>query len=160
MDLYSREDHFVVNQSLSQVQSVLSTHLRSLGCRVEVEAGALNCRLGSDLMFRLFGAAVPIGRKNIPVGATVRFEPSDGDGTALNVRTYDRLGWYMNKRLLWGGQEELERKPQEGQESFVSQDRPDQSSANESHYSPEHPSGAGPAASSSACGAEMHFWLA
>lgn len=26
------------------------------------------------------------------------------------MRTYDRLGWYMNKRLLWGGQEELERK--------------------------------------------------
>lgn len=80
MDLYSREDRFRVDQDLGQAQSKLSTHLSSLGCRVEAAAGVLSCRIGSDLMFRLFGAAIPIGRNNIPIGASIRFDRSDGAG--------------------------------------------------------------------------------
>lgn len=111
MDLYNREDDFVVNQNLSQARSNLSTHLRSFGCRVEAGAEAdLTCSIGSDLIFRLFGAAIPVGRKNIPVGATISFQAMQDGHTALSVRIYDRLGWYMNKRLVWGGQGELERK--------------------------------------------------
>lgn len=109
MDLYNREDHFRVDQDTNQAQSKLSTHLSSLGCRVDADTDVLTCHIGSDLIFRLFGAAIPIGKNNIPIGATIHFEPTGG-GTVVDVKTYDRLGWYMNKRLLWGGQEELERK--------------------------------------------------
>lgn len=84
MDLYSREDRFGVDQELGQAKSKLSTHLSSLGCRVEAAADVLNCRIGSDLMFRLFGAAIPIGRSNIPIG---------GQPSASTHQTEAGLSW-------------------------------------------------------------------
>jgi hypothetical protein len=60
-------------------------------------------------MVRLWGVFLPWGRNNVPVGMTVAFRERD-NGCAVDVHTYDQLGWYLDARTNLTFKEESEAK--------------------------------------------------
>lgn len=109
MKMDSRHDTFTVSGDVDATRDKVLEHLRALGMKPSSNAAGIQVHSGSDLVFRLFGAAIPLGAKNLPVGLDVRLS-SEGGRAVVKSSAYDRLGWYINDRPVWGGEEILQEK--------------------------------------------------
>jgi hypothetical protein len=99
MKSYTMEDSFTVNEDVNLLSARIADHLGAVGLRPHRTQAGLEVRAGSDTLFRLFGAF--LGFRRFPVGLEV-FVRSDEDGTRVTSSVYDRLGWYLTKKLFWG----------------------------------------------------------
>lgn len=95
------DDNFMVKEDVESTSSRIFAHLKSVGYKPEMSPNGIQVRTGSAILFRLFG--IPLGSNSLPLGLDVQMAPI-GDGTRVTSAAYDRLGWYLNKRPLWGEQ--------------------------------------------------------
>jgi hypothetical protein len=107
--IYERTASFPVDQGIDQAMSRVIERLRSAGYRPAVEDSSVKVKTGSNTMVRLWGVFLPWGRNNVPVGMTVAFRERD-NGCAVDVHTYDQLGWYLDARTNLTFKEESEAK--------------------------------------------------
>ncbi|MEV7136417.1 hypothetical protein AB0N24_26530 [Arthrobacter sp. NPDC093128] len=99
MKHYTMDDRFTASEDAELISSRIADHLGSAGLIPNKSENDIEVRAGSELLFRLFGfLLVPT---SFPVGLTVHVAP-DEDGTTVTCSAYDRLGWYVNKKLFWG----------------------------------------------------------
>ena len=87
-------------------QDTLSEHFKSMRFRTSETPEGLEVKAGSDAMFRLLGF---LGTNSIPVGLTIKLEEENGR-TTVKATAFDRLGWYINDRGVFGTQEALEQR--------------------------------------------------
>ena len=92
-------DEFNVEGEAPAVAAQILTSLAQARLHTSRTETGIQARAGSDLLFRLLGA--PLGASQLPVGLDVRLI-SAGDVTRVSATAYDRLGWYFNKKLVWG----------------------------------------------------------
>lgn len=93
------DDEFNVEVGAASVSGRILASLDRAGLRTDQIESGIHGHSGSDLLFRLFG--IPLGSRQLPVGIDVRVT-SAGDETLVSATAYDRLGWYVNKKLPWG----------------------------------------------------------
>lgn len=99
MKIYSMNDEFTVQGSPELVSQRILDALNTAGLSTDQTPDGIEVRAGSDILLRLFGfLLVP---NSFPVGLTVHVV-SEEEGTRVTSSAYDRLGWYINKKLLWG----------------------------------------------------------
>lgn len=89
-----------------RAQDMLSEHFKSMRLRTSETPEGLEIKAGSDAIFRLLGF---LGTNSLPVGLTIKLEEENGR-TAVKSTAFDRLGWYVNDRGVFGTQEALEQK--------------------------------------------------
>lgn len=99
MKIYSMDDEFNVEVDVASVSGRILASLDGAGLRTNQIESGIQAHSGSDFLFRLFG--IPLGSSQLPVGIDVQVT-SAGDGTLVSATVYDRLGWYVNKKLPWG----------------------------------------------------------
>lgn len=109
MKKHSKVDTFKVHGDVETTLNKVAEHLQSRRMKPKRIDGIVQVHAGSDLMFRLWGAAIPWGAKNIPTGLDVHAVP-DGEYTVVTSYAYDRLGWYATDALFWGADRILENK--------------------------------------------------
>jgi hypothetical protein len=97
--IYSVDDEFNVEVDAASVSNRILASLGGAGLRTNQIESGIRAHSGSDPLFRLFG--IPLGSSQLPVGIDVQVV-SAGDGTLVTATAYDRLGWYANKKLVWG----------------------------------------------------------
>ena len=97
--IYSMDDEFNVEVDVASVSGRILTTLDGAGLRTSQIESGIQAHSGSDFLFRLLG--IPLGSNQLPVGIDVRVT-SAGDETLVSATAYDRLGWYVNKKLFWG----------------------------------------------------------
>lgn len=83
--------------------------LRAAGYIPRNEGESVSVREGSNFPVRLWGTALPWGRRSIPVGMTVTLNETT-TGTEAVVHAYDRLGWYLDAKTNQVFKEESQRK--------------------------------------------------
>lgn len=99
MKIYTMDDSFTVAEDVNLVSRRIVDHLSSAGLRPNQTQDGIQVRAGSDILLRLLGfLLVP---NSYPVGLEVHVA-EDEQGTKVTSAAYDRLGWYVNKKLLWG----------------------------------------------------------
>jgi hypothetical protein len=99
MKNYTMEDSFTVREDANLLSGRISNHLGAVGLRPNQTQNGIEVRAGSDILFRLLGTL--LGFRRFPVGLEV-FVRSDEEGTRVTSYAYDRLGWYITKKLFWG----------------------------------------------------------
>jgi hypothetical protein len=99
MKSYTMEDSFTVAEDATLLSGRIADHLGSVGLRPHRTQTGIEVRAGSDTLFRLFGAFLSF--KRFPVGLEVIVR-SDAEGARVMSSAYDRLGWYLTKKLFWG----------------------------------------------------------
>ncbi|WCI08971.1 hypothetical protein PJ267_03110 [Arthrobacter sp. OVS8] len=99
MKNYTLDDSFTVTEDVQLVSRRIVDHLSSAGLRPNETQDGIEVRAGSDLLIRLLG--IPLGSKWLPVGIDVHVA-EDEQATTVTSAAYDRLGWYVNKKLMWG----------------------------------------------------------
>lgn len=109
MKKHSKVDTFKVRGDVETTLNKVVEHLKSRRMKPKRIDGIVQVHAGSDLMFRLFGAAIPLGSKNLPTGLDVHAAP-EGEHTVVTSHAYDRLGWYATDALFWGADRILEDK--------------------------------------------------
>lgn len=108
MKIYTMVDSFTVNEDAESISRRILDHLNSAGLRPDQTQSGIQAHAGSDIMFRLLG--IPLGSNSLPVGLDVQIAPSD-DGALIAATAYDRLGWYMNKKLFGAKMWSIESSP-------------------------------------------------
>lgn len=93
------DDEFNMEGDASASSTRILASLAQAGLRTSRTEAGIQARAGSDFLFRLLG--IPLGSSQLPVGIDVRVI-SAGDDTRVSATAYDRLGWYFNKKLVWG----------------------------------------------------------
>lgn len=99
MKSYTMEDSFTVREDATLLSGRICKHLSAVGLRPNQTQNGIEVRAGSDILFRLLGAL--LGFRRFPVGLDVSIR-SDEEGTRVTSSAYDRLGWYVTKKLFWG----------------------------------------------------------
>jgi hypothetical protein len=97
--IYSMDDEFNVEGDTTSLIARIRTSLDRAGLRTNQSDAGIQAHGGSDFLFRLLG--IPLGSSQLPVGIDVRLA-SAGDNTRVSATAYDRLGWYFNKKPVWG----------------------------------------------------------
>lgn len=93
------DDEFNVEGDAHAVSAQILTSLAQAKLHTSRTEAGIQARAGSDFLFRLLGT--PLGSSHLPVGVDVRLI-SARDYTRVSATAYDRLGWYFNKKLVWG----------------------------------------------------------
>jgi hypothetical protein len=78
------DDEFNVEVDAATVSGRILASLDGGGLRTNQIESGIQAHSGSDFLVRLLG--IPLGSSQLPVG----------------IDAYDRLGWYINKKSLWG----------------------------------------------------------
>lgn len=99
MKIYSMNDEFTVQGNPESVSQRILDALNTAGLSTDQTPDGIEVRAGSDILLRLFGFL--LAPNSFPVGLTVHVA-SEEEGTRVTSSAYDRLGWYINKKLLWG----------------------------------------------------------
>ena len=99
MKSYTMEDSFTVAEDANLLSGRIANHLGAVGLRPNQTQNGIEVRAGSDTLFRLLGTL--LGFRRFPVGLEVVVR-SDEEGTRVISSAYDRLGWYVTKKLFWG----------------------------------------------------------
>lgn len=99
MKRYTMEDSFTVSGDVDLITRRIVDRLSSAGLKPNQVQNSIEVRTGSDLLLRLFGFL--LAPNNFPVGLTVHVV-ADEEGSRVKSSAYDRLGWYVNKKLFWG----------------------------------------------------------
>jgi hypothetical protein len=97
--IYSMDDEFDVEGDASALSAQILASLAQAGLRTSRTEAGIHAQAGSDFLFRLLGT--PLGSNRLPVGIDVQVI-SAGDNIQVSASAYDRLGWYFNKKLVWG----------------------------------------------------------
>lgn len=109
MKKYTKEDEFLFDGDAASATARLIQHFRETGMKPTKTDSGVRVRTGSDLVFRLFGAAMSPGANNLPAALDVTVTEKT-HGTAISSKAYDRLGPYLNGKLWWGGDEQMTEK--------------------------------------------------
>lgn len=99
MKIYTMVDSFTVTEDAESTSRRILDRLNSVGLKADEIQTGIRARGGSDIIFRIFG--IPLGSNSLPVGLDVQVSAGDGE-TTVGATAYDRLGWYMNRKLVWG----------------------------------------------------------
>lgn len=99
MKIYSMNDDFTVQGSPESVSRRILQALNTAGLSTDQTPDGIEVRAGSDILLRLFGFL--LAPDKFPVGLTVHVASAE-EGTKVTSSAYDRLGWYINKKLFWG----------------------------------------------------------
>lgn len=99
MKIYSMNDDFTVQGSPESVSQRILHALNTAGLSTDQTPDGIEVRAGSDILLRLFGFL--LAPDKFPVGLTVHVASAE-EGTRVTSSAYDRLGWYINKKLFWG----------------------------------------------------------
>lgn len=99
MKKYTMEDSFTVKEDVNLVSRRIVDHLSSAGLRPKQTQNGIEVRAGSDILLRLLGFL--LAPNSFPVGLDV-YAAKGEEGTRVTSSAYDRLGWYVNKKLFWG----------------------------------------------------------
>jgi hypothetical protein len=105
--MFERTELWSSPLSQDAVLAALSRAFTIDGAKVSQDGEELEVRRGSNWRYRLWGNLVQAGRKNAPVGLTLRVSPTT-TGSDIEAHAFDTFGFRIIERAFFGAQETFE----------------------------------------------------